>query len=161
MKKILSLVLVSVLGGTITLGAYKTFVEKEQNVVVEQQQAQPMFIPTNNTITKTNLAIEKGISFTNAAEKTVNAVVHVKNVTINNSQPTLQDLFMGRVPQRKQLGTGSGVIISPDGYIVTNNHVIDGSETLNVTLNDNRTLEAKIVGDRSKNGHCLVKNRIG
>ncbi len=157
MRKILSLVLVSVLGGTITLGAYKTFVEKEQKVVVDQQQTQPIFIPTNNTTPKTILATTGGISFTEAAEKTVNAVVHVKNVTINNSQPTLQDLFMGRVPQRKQLGTGSGVIISPDGYIVTNNHVIDGSETLNVTLNDNRTLEAKIIGADPKTDIALLK----
>ncbi|MEQ3664863.1 MULTISPECIES: trypsin-like peptidase domain-containing protein [unclassified Olleya] len=158
MKKMLTLVLVSVLGGAITLGTYKTFLEKDNaQIATNTIQDNPVFLPTNYKTTTTALAANDGISFTNAADKTVHAVVHVKNVALNTAQPTLQDLFYGRVPQKRQLGTGSGVIISPDGYIITNNHVIEDSQQLSVTLNDNRTLTAKIIGTDPKTDIALLK----
>ncbi|WP_292948519.1 trypsin-like peptidase domain-containing protein [Olleya sp. UBA1516] len=158
MKKMLTLVLVSVLGGAITLGTYKTFLEKDNaQIATNTLQDNPVFLPTNYKTTTTALAANDGISFTNAADKTVHAVVHVKNVALNTAQPTLQDLFYGRVPQKRQLGTGSGVIISPDGYIITNNHVIEDSQQLSVTLNDNRTLTAKIIGTDPKTDIALLK----
>lgn len=158
MKKLITLVFVSVLGGAITLGTYKTFLEKEKPQIAQQATIeQPSFLPTNLNTTKTALAAAENIDFTTAAEKTVHAVVHVKNVAITTAQPTLQDLFYGRVPQRRQLGTGSGVIISPDGYIITNNHVIEDSEQLSVTLNDNQTLEATIVGTDPNTDIALLK----
>ncbi|AEG99862.1 MULTISPECIES: trypsin-like peptidase domain-containing protein [unclassified Lacinutrix] len=155
MKKIATLVLVSVLGGAITLGTYKTFIEKEETIAKTEQFSLPTFQPVNYT--NTSLAAAEGIDFTNAAEKTLDAVVHVKNITISTVQPTLQDLFRGRVQQRPQLGTGSGVIISPDGYIVTNYHVIKGSQDLSVTLNDNKTFKADIVGVDEKTDIALLK----
>ncbi|WP_281846661.1 S1C family serine protease [Olleya namhaensis] len=158
MKKMLTLVLVSVLGGAITLGTYKTFLEKdEQQIANTTTQETPVYLPANYNTNTTALAAAEGINFTTAAEKTVHAVVHVKNVALNTAQPTLQDLFYGRVPQKRQLGTGSGVIISPDGYIITNNHVIEDSEALSITLNDNRTLKAKIVGTDPKTDIALLK----
>ncbi|APY00671.1 Do/DeqQ family serine protease [Lacinutrix venerupis] len=157
MKKIATLVLVSVLGGAITLGTYKTFLEEEQTIAQQEEKVQPFFQPVNYTASNSNLGAIEGINFTNAAEKTLDAVVHVKNITITTAQPSMRDLMLGRVPQRKQLGTGSGVIISPDGYIITNNHVIDSSEKLSVTLNDNRTLEATIVGTDPKTDIALLK----
>lgn len=158
MKKLITLVFVSVLGGAITLGTYKTFLEKEKPQIAQQATIeQPSFLPTNLNTTKTALAAAENIDFTTAAEKTVHAVVHVKNVAITTAQPTLQDLFYGRVPQRRQLGTGSGVIISPDGYIITNNHVIEDSEQLSVTLNDNQTLEATIIGTDPNTDIALLK----
>lgn len=158
MKKLITLVFVSVLGGAITLGTYKTFLEKEKTQIAQQATIeQPSFLPTNLNTTKTAHAATENIDFTNAAEKSVHAVVHVKNVAITTAQPTLQDLFYGRVPQRRQLGTGSGVIISPDGYIITNNHVIEDSEQLSVTLNDNQTLEATIVGTDPNTDIALLK----
>jgi len=154
----LTLVLVSVLGGAITLGTYKTFLEKDNaQIATNTIQDNPVFLPTNYKTTTTALAANDDISFTNAADKTVHAVVHVKNVALNTAQPTLQDLFYGRVPQKRQLGTGSGVIISPDGYIITNNHVIEDSQQLSVTLNDNRTLTAKIIGTDPKTDIALLK----
>ncbi|MCL4116213.1 UNVERIFIED_CONTAM: hypothetical protein GTU68_054100 [Idotea baltica] len=70
---------------------------------------------------------------------------------------TFEDLFFGRQTQRAQIGTGSGVIISPDGYIITNNHVIDGSRALSVTLNNNKTYDAKIIGTDDKTDIALIK----
>lgn len=157
MKKLATLVFVSVLGGAITLGTYKAFLEKDDTVVFNEQIPQTNYTPVNLKTTNTALAAIEGIDFTNAAEKTLDAVVHVKNVTVSTTQPTLQDLFMGRVEQRQQLGTGSGVIISPDGHIVTNYHVIKNSSLLSVTLNNNKTFKANIVGIDEKTDIALLK----
>ena len=154
MKKLFTLVLVSVLGGAIALGSYKTFFEKDAIVPVTEQQE---LNPTINTNYNSKLSGLEKTDFTEAAEKTIHSVVHVKNISISTGNPTLQDLMYGRMPQRRQLGTGSGVIISPDGYIVTNNHVIDGSEQLSVTLNDNRTFKATIIGTDPKTDIALLK----
>ncbi|MBP0905201.1 trypsin-like peptidase domain-containing protein [Mariniflexile gromovii] len=153
MKKILSLVLVSALGGALTLGAYKVFVEPKSEFVLTTPAATPAFLPTSNV---NNLAYEAP-DFTVAAENAVNAVVHVKNVSISSGQMSLQDLFSGRTTPRAQMGTGSGVIINSDGYIITNNHVINNSDELSVTLNNNRTYKAEIVGSDPKTDIALLK----
>ena len=156
MKKILTLVLVSALGGILTLGAYKLFLEEEKTVTVADSNIQPAFLPTNNI--SSSLKAYEDSGFTSAAENTINAVVHVKNVTVSRGQMTIQDLFSGRAPKHQQRGgTGSGVIITPDGYIITNNHVIDNSEELSVTLNNNKTYEAKIIGTDPKTDIALLK----
>ncbi|MCB0696837.1 MAG: trypsin-like peptidase domain-containing protein [Chitinophagaceae bacterium] len=87
--------------------------------------------------------------FQPAAEASVQAVVHIKTKT-NGKQvvvrrPTIfgdiyQDMF-----QPPQMGAGSGVVISPDGYIVTNNHVVAGADVVTVTFNDRYTTDAKLV----------------
>jgi Do/DeqQ family serine protease len=81
----------------------------------------------------------------------------VKNVAV--SQPgSFMDFFYGSEGrQRSQVGTGSGVIISPDGYIVTNNHVIAKANELNVTLNNNKTYEAEIIGTDPNSDIALIK----
>lgn len=155
MKKILTLVFVSVLGGALTLGAYKLFLEKDNVAVVNSSTNMPAFLPTNNVSNVFDTA--ENPDFTVAAENTVNAVVHVKNVTLSSGQFTIQDLFSGRQSQRAQLGTGSGVIINSDGYIITNNHVINNSNELSVTLNNNKTYEATIIGTDPKTDIALLK----
>ncbi len=157
MKKILSLVLVSALGGIITLGAYKLFLEPKPTIIAATQPTTPNFLPTNHTATAALNHLEDAPDFTVAAENAVNAVVHVKNVTISKGQMSFEDLLFGRTPQRAQMGTGSGVIINANGYIVTNNHVINNSEQLSVTLNNNKTYEAKIVGTDPNTDIALIK----
>lgn len=152
MKKILSLVLVSAIGGALTLGAYKLFLEPENKYLVTTASSNPSFIPTSNVMNSANAP-----DFTIAAESTVNAVVHVKNVSISDGQLTLQDLFSGRSTPRAQMGTGSGVIINADGYIITNNHVINNSDELSVTLNNNKTYKAEIIGSDPKTDIALLK----
>lgn len=155
MKKILSLVLVSALGGALTLGAYKMFLEPKNKLVVTAESSNPAFLPTSNVSSLTHL--NNAPDFTVAAENAVNAVVHVKNVSISNGQLTLQDLFSGNSTPRAQMGTGSGVIINANGYIITNNHVINNSDELTVTLNNNKTYKAKIVGSDAKTDIALLK----
>jgi Do/DeqQ family serine protease len=158
MKKILTLVFVSVLGGIITLSTYKLLLEKETSVLAESASEQPFFVPANYKTTTNSLAAAEQINFVNAAEKTVDAVVHVKNTAIISAPMSLQDLFFGRQQsKRAQVGTGSGVIISPDGYIITNNHVIAGSESISITLNDNKIYDAELIGTDEKTDIALLK----
>jgi Do/DeqQ family serine protease len=154
MKKILTLVFVSVLGGMITLGTYKLFIEEEPEIVFEQPSI-PSFKPV--TISNSGLNSMNSIDFTYAAERTIDAVVHVKNTSINQEYSSLQELIFGKPSQRAQIGTGSGVIISPDGYIITNNHVIEGAQTISITTNNNRTLEAELIGTDPKTDIALLK----
>jgi len=155
MKKILSLVLVSALGGVLALGAYQLFIENDKEPVL----VEPSFhnvIPVAGTSTAMPKA-SANIDFTFAAEKTIHSVVHVKNTTLSKGYTTFEDLFYGKPTQRAQIGTGSGVIISPDGYIITNNHVIEGANSISITTNDNRSYEAEIIGTDPKTDIALLK----
>ena len=117
--------------------------------------------------------------FTYAAEHTINGVVSIKSFATPRSyrygssdafSDPFFDLFFGNPNRRRQqqprqqeeeaqqqLGLGSGVIINPDGYIVTNNHVIDGAERLEITLNDNRTFNATVIGSDATTDLALIK----
>ncbi|WP_194768535.1 S1C family serine protease [Tamlana sp. I1] len=155
MKKILSLVLVSALGGVFTLSAYKLLIENPTPEIATTTEIRPTYLPANHT---ENTAIPyETPDLTKAAENTVNAVVHVKNVTLSSGQMSFHDFFSGRSPQRAQVGTGSGVIINEDGYIITNNHVINNAQELSVTLNNNKTYTAELVGTDAKTDIALLK----
>jgi serine protease Do len=90
------------------------------------------------------------VDFTYAAERTVHAVVHVKVTSMQreSSGNSFYDFFFGYRDSKPEpvSGFGSGVIISNDGYIVTNNHVIDEADNISITLNDKRTYKAKLIG---------------
>ncbi|WP_179345321.1 S1C family serine protease [Winogradskyella ursingii] len=158
MKKIATLVLVSALGGLLTLGGYKLLVEDTNNpLMVEHNSDFPVFVPTNNSATTLNNVSANAPNFVEAAEKTIDAVVHVKNTAIVSSPMTMQDLFYGRSSERAQVGTGSGVIISPTGYIVTNNHVIQNANEISITLNNNKSYMAELIGTDESTDIALLK----
>lgn len=157
MKKILTLVFVSALGGLLTLGGYKLFVEKDNDqLAVEQTSDFPVFVPTSNSMNTINTSA-LAPNFVDAADKSIHAVVHVKNTAIVNAPMTIRDLFYGRNSQRAQVGTGSGVIISPTGYIVTNNHVINNATEISITLNNNKSYIAELVGSDEATDIALLK----
>ncbi|TXE07643.1 PDZ domain-containing protein [Gelidibacter salicanalis] len=161
MKKILTLILVSALGGIMTLSAYKYFLEEDDiGATLAKSDSSLSYFPTSNTAVSSYGTLYAP-DFTEAAENAVHAVVHVKNTTISRAPMTMQDLFMGRSSERAQVGTGSGVIISPDGYIITNNHVINGSQQLSITLNDNKIYEAELIGTDEKTDIALLKIDAG
>lgn len=155
MKNLSKLLLVSILGGALTLGSYKMFFEDETISglpAVSSNSAE--MIPANysGNIYGTNA------DFTEAAENTVNGVVHVKNVAVFKGPRTIRDLMYGNNRGEKALqGAGSGVIISPDGYIVTNNHVIKEANEVEVTLNNNKTYKAEIIGSDETSDIALLK----
>ena len=107
-----------------------------------------------------------GLDFTQAAESTVNAVVSIRTTTTSQrgggyNDPFFEFFFGPGYNQRQQpqakSSLGSGVIISHDGYIVTNNHVINGADKLEVTLNDKRTFNAQVVGVDPMTDLALIK----
>ena len=109
------------------------------------------------------------VDLTEAAEKTVHGVVHIKSTVKSRTQtyqeiPDLIEQFMfGARPRQRQyqtqpqVGYGSGVILTPDGYIVTNNHVIEKADEIQVTLNDNRVFNATLVGTDANTDLALIK----
>ena len=112
-------------------------------------------IPANfnsNKILKSSLP-----DLTFAANKSIDAVVHVKNTSIVKDSDSWALQFFYGDDSRKKVGTGSGVIISPDGYIITNYHVIENSTEVIVTTNDNREYEAEIIGFDEVNDIAVLK----
>lgn len=151
MKQTIRLFLVALFAGAITLGGYKFFEEKE--FISFAPQPSTNFIPTNFSATADGMNTD----FTDAAEKTVHAVVHVKNTTVSRQPTNIMEYFQGGGQPRAMVGSGSGVIISPDGYIVTNNHVIANATNLEVTLNNNKTYTAKLIGTDPNTDIALIK----
>src|SRR5690606_15320056 len=152
MKNTFQLLLVAVIAGIVTLGGYKLLEDKQTISFVNSERPAP-FIRTNFA----GRAAEMDTDFTNAAEMTVHAVVHVKNITVSRQPTNIFDCFQVRGQPRAMVGSGSGVIISPDGYIVTNNHVIANASSLEVTLNDNRVYTAKVIGADPATDIALLK----
>ena len=102
------------------------------------------------------------IDFTKAADLTVHAVVHVKTFYTNQAKYNPFGMnpfdFFGRPQQMQpQEASGSGVIITDDGYIVTNNHVVENADKVEVTLNDNQTYTAKVIGTDPSTDLALLK----
>lgn len=153
MNKFSSLLVVSLLSGTITLGAYKLFFDENPGAKSN------LSIASDNYARNVSLGAEN-VDFTTAAENAIHYVVHVKNVTVSEvpSNPIMEYFYGYRGGQQQtQIGTGSGVIITEDGYIVTNNHVIQNATELEVTLNNNKSYKAKLVGTDSKMDIALLK----
>ena len=125
-------------------------IEKEQNLSTKM-------LPTNYTYTSRNVAAEL-TDFTIAAEKTVNAVVHVKNTSSGeNNLPSYYRYFYDEEDLPKRIGMGSGVIVSPNGYIITNNHVIENNTEIEITTNENKIYKARVVGTDPDSDIAILK----
>ncbi len=154
MKQIVKLFLIALFSGAITLLGYTYFIEKpEMNIA----QVNDNHVPLVKTGFVNSPAPINTVDFTEAADKTVHAVVHVKNTTIVNTPVSINQLLYGRAVPKAMVGSGSGVIISPDGYIITNNHVIANASDMEVTLNNNKIYQAKLIGTDPKTDIALLK----
>lgn len=157
MKRILGSLTMALAGGVLALGIHNYFAPATGTAASE--------IGTAPAVRYVNLPGPAGTTmsapdFTGAAERTVNAVVHVTTETMVTQRDPFADFFWGyRAPvqQRPVQGAGSGVIISDDGYIVTNNHVIEGADKIQVHLNDKRMMEARIIGRDPSTDIALLK----
>jgi len=155
MKKFSSLFAVALLSGAVTLGAYKLIFDENTSFSASKN----IVSVANPNYSKTVGLGAENIDFVDAADKAVHSVVHVKNVSYRTiSNPILEFYYGFRGgQQQEQVGTGSGVIISEDGYIVTNNHVIKDAENIEITLNDGQTYKAKLIGTDDKMDISLIK----
>ncbi len=156
MKRLSTLFLVSLLSGATTLGAYKLLFENNNSLFGAHN---PITTLASSNYNKSVGLSADAVDFTAAAESTIHSVVHVKNVAVRTvSNPILEYFYgYGGQQQQEQVGTGSGVIISEDGYIVTNNHVIRDAKEIEITLNNNKSYKAKLIGTDSKMDIALLK----
>mgnify|MGYP003321505905 FL=1 len=112
---------------------------------------------SNDKPQKNKNIIIRNPDFTVAAEKTIYSVVHVKNTAKAKSSNSLWDLFYGNENDRTTVGTGSGVIVSSDGYIITNNHVIENATQIEITTNDNKSYDAELIGTDKNSDIAVLK----
>lgn len=154
MKKTISIMLIAGFGGLAGAYVYSHYSSPSfSGNISERQKVQ--FVSLNGSTTPTNLS-----DFTKAAEMSVHAVVHVKTYFTQQTYNPFGSPFdfWGRPQQQQQQqGSGSGVIITQDGYIVTNNHVVENAEKVEVTLNDNQTYTAKVIGTDPSTDLALLK----
>mgnify|MGYP002639606082 CR=1 FL=1 len=147
----------------LTIFAYNQYKDNtsEQSVTSNKEQAVNELVPPINSV---NYVPQQAVDLTYAAQKSLDAVVHIKTKII--SRTNSYDDFFGpfkeyfhQNPQRNNsyVAFGSGVIISSDGYIVTNNHVIDGADEISITFNDEIETKAEIVGVDPSTDLALVK----
>ena len=125
--------------------------------------------PDNMKLTAFSAGSNQLVDLTQAAESSVHAVVHIRATELSKTmtvyqQPDFFDFFFGdgrgrqqQVQTRPRVGFGSGVIISKDGYIVTNNHVVEGVDEITVKLNDERELKGRIIGTDPDTDLALLK----
>tara|TARA_Y100000385_G_scaffold240202_1_gene255940 strand:+ start:62 stop:1483 length:1422 start_codon:yes stop_codon:yes gene_type:complete len=146
------------IGGLVALGAAHSLGWTGKTVIIED---------TNQGASQANLTADRPLpsaptDFVAAAERTVEAVVHVKTTAerVQNYYNPFNDLFFGRpsTPEKFEVeGSGSGVILTEDGYIVTNNHVIKGAKTIVVTTSNNDEYEAELIGADPTTDIALLK----
>ena len=158
MRNILSLVFAGIIGGLITLGGYNFVSSSNASDSAYAKQVKNTYTPLLGTKAAS-------LDFTMAANKTMPTVVHIKASEDPSKQKkrsseieSIFDLFGGGgMPFGEKKGSGSGVIVSQDGYIVTNNHVIDYADNLEVTLYDDRTFKATKVGVDKRTDLAVLK----
>lgn len=156
MKKFLGFFSAAALGALIVVLIFNISGNKN-NTTVSNLDELPI-VPANYA----SHAAVIGPDFVDAADVTVHAVVHIKSELQqrNKTYNDFFDLFFGNPQHRYNqpvVATGSGVIITSDGYIVTNNHVVQQAAKLEITLNDRRTYEAKLIGTDPTTDLALVK----
>ncbi len=149
----------AVLGASIALFTYTKLIEKPFDGVSKDSSSVEI---RDARAFLTSMQMQEGqIDFTYAAESTIHAVVHVRTKTMMGSQaqnPIMEWFYGDRYSRPREVsGYGSGVIISADGYIITNNHVIEGAESVEVKLNDNRTFTAEVIGRDPATDIALLK----
>lgn len=163
MKRAAVIFLAAMIGGLSSVGLYKLVSEDDiaSDTKTSQQQNDVELVSYTNT-----LPPEMRIDFTTAAKMSVNAVVHVKTEFLYEntyySYDPFQDFFWGKGMKKHKKytpakGSGSGVIVSSDGFIVTNRHVIKGAEKIVVTLNNKKTYVAETIGIDPSTDLALLK----
>ena len=154
MKSVLNFLLVSLISSLLSIFIYINFFQINKITDIGER---PQLIPASYSYNVGNSDFQK-TDFTNAAEKTINAVVHVKNTSTQDDQYSwLYRNFYGMDSERERIGTGSGVIVSPDGYIITNFHVVEDANEIEVTTNKNKSYTATLIGVDTNTDLAVLK----
>jgi serine protease Do len=152
MKKYLLTLVTAFAGGALALGVYK-YAENKYDQGVSFEDKQKVYFASNKPNAPA-VSSAGSVDFTQAAADVTPAVVYIRttySAKSGGSQDQFEQMF-GQMfgqrmrPQGPQMASGSGVIISPDGYIVTNNHVVAKADKITITTNDHRQFDAKVIG---------------
>lgn len=167
MKRFSAFVLASMVGSLVTIGSYELINDEPNEVKIEHVDKTPV-VSAAYTVNEAGEYVP--LDFTEAADKVMPAVVHIRSTQVGNYASRDEQVpqqfrdffgpfFRDDRPYRQgpRVGSGSGVLINSDGYIVTNNHVIDGADELDVTLNDNRSFKATVVGTDPTTDLAVIK----
>ena len=152
-KQVLVIVAAAIIGGLVAVFAYSALIDNKEKIKIVQARE-----PAN--MVNLTAGLDSSTDFTFAAEKTIDCVVHVKIESSVSYRNPIYEFFYGDRYQGEQepvIGFGSGVIITGDGYVVTNNHVVENSDKVSVTLNDKREFTAKVVGADHSTDLALLK----
>ncbi len=149
---ILAMVFSSLFGGVVALTGYSILSPKPA-VIQQANDPNPLSL-TNYVFDSSDFIVPEGLNFVFAAKKATPSVVHIRTSYVGSAgaQNPFNDFFREYFGDRyergdrQSRGAGSGVIISDDGYIITNNHVVENATHIEVVLNDNRSYEAEVVG---------------
>ncbi len=159
MKNTLKIIIAGFIGGLASLFIYRAATPTEYQTVVHDT----LYQGTNRLVDLRAELPMGSLDFTSAAAKSLDAVVHVKTVVEGSDEGYVDPwmhFFFGSGPyqhRQPQMGSGSGVILSDDGYIVTNNHVIEGADKVAITLNNKKTYKANVVGTDPTTDLALIK----
>jgi serine protease Do len=163
MKKFGLTLLTAFVGGAMALGVYKLAENKYADSMSIEDKQKVYF--ANNRAAAPVVSSAGTVDFTQAAADVTPAVVYIRTTYAaksNDRQDQFEQMF-GQMfgqrmrPQGPQMASGSGVIISPDGYIVTNNHVVAKAEKITIVTNDHRSFEAKVIGTDPNTDLALIK----
>lgn len=170
LKNVLGVALVAAISAGAAVGTTSYLMSKNQGEGNSSAEYENIFKQQPVRLVNYSGAAAENTDFTVAAESAVHAVVHIKattNVSASSGERYIDpfEYFFGfggrggfqRPEAQPRVGSGSGVIISTDGYIITNNHVIEGADDLEVTLNDNRKYSAKVIGADPTTDIALIK----
>ena len=170
LKNVLGVALVAAISAGAAVGTTSYLMNKNQGGGNSSAEYENIFKQQPVRLVNYNGTAAENTDFTVAAESAVHAVVHIKattNVSASSGERYIDpfEYFFGfggrggfqRPEAQPRVGSGSGVIISTDGYIITNNHVIEGADDLEVTLNDNRKYTAKVIGADPTTDIALIK----
>lgn len=163
MKQFTKTLGIALLGALIAIGISNVFKDKSEDNFQKPVLIQNDQFPIQKTQANGRFAMMDQMegdlpSFTEIAQKSIHTVVHVNTeYEVKGYPDPLAEMFGRRPSDQKARGAGSGVIIGADGYIVTNNHVIDGADNIFVTTNDNKTFEAQVIGADPATDIALLK----
>lgn len=150
----------------LTINLYSSQKEIKQSIANAEMRLSSDNESTVPSVKTNYMSYEDGDNFVGAAEKTVNTVVHIKTEVVSKGNSyydffgsLLEQLYGGpmQMPNNVSVAYGSGVVISPDGYIVTNNHVVEGASKIEVTFNDKHKRTATIIGNDPSTDLALIK----
>jgi serine protease Do len=166
MKKFGLTLLTAFVGGAMALGTYKVIETKYAGNMSFEDRQKVYYTSNHLPAANATLSSSGQPDFVQAAAAVTPAVVYIRTTYASQPQDDQQsqlqqmfgDMFGQRMrPQGVQMASGSGVIISPDGYIVTNNHVVDKAEKIEVVTNDHRNFKAKVIGTDPNTDLALIK----